>query len=382
MQSLRYRLFASLAILGFASIAVANAPRESFDADDVAAANTLVQTLSVTDWLGPMAPLALSPFFGVTVLSGLSLYGPDWATNNPLLSSSSALNNEVLFFAFLGLTIATSLPRFSKVSKPLAQALDQLETYSVIVIIVAIKMFASWNSASGETPPVAMIQLGIVSVSADVLLSTAMIINMVVINTVRFFFEFLVWLTPFPAVDAIFEACNKSLCAALLAIYAFSPMIATVINLIVLVAAAFIFKWASRQVRFYRTMLLDPLVAMFSSGYSKARSGKIIVFSKKQMGPFPAKSRLALSQAAEGQWQLESAEWFGRTQEFGIQQSDAPRLDRGWLMHAITTARGDLVFSRRYDRNFKEVIQQLGLSVSEHETRSEKTHVTVAGEFA
>jgi len=40
----------------------------------------------------------------------------------------------------------------------------------------------------------------------------------------------MVWLTPIPLVDAIFGVCNKTLSAALMAVYAFSPLLATGIN--------------------------------------------------------------------------------------------------------------------------------------------------------
>ncbi len=42
---------------------------------DIVAAQQLSQQLSVAEWLGPMAPVALSPFFGIMLLSGLSFFG-------------------------------------------------------------------------------------------------------------------------------------------------------------------------------------------------------------------------------------------------------------------------------------------------------------------
>ena len=194
---------------------------DTFDAKDIAATSSWVNSTEVAQWLGPLAPVALSPFFGVTCLSGLALWGPEWATDNALLGQSGPLRNPTLFFVLLGLTVLTSLPRLTKVSKPFAQAVDRLETYAVIVILLAIKVSSSMES--GGDPQVAMVQLGMLSFTVDTLLAIAMAINILVINSVKFFFEFLVWLTPVPFLDAIFEVCNKSLCAALMAIYAYSP---------------------------------------------------------------------------------------------------------------------------------------------------------------
>ena len=45
--------------------------------------------------------------------------------------------------------MATSLPRLTKVSKPMAQAIDQLETYAAIITILII----GWYAGSIESPP-------------------------------------------------------------------------------------------------------------------------------------------------------------------------------------------------------------------------------------
>ena len=115
----------------------------------------------------------------------------------------------------------------------MAQAIDQLETYAAIITILIIR----WYAGSIESPPemamaeVQVMHMGFFSFTSDALLSIAAIINILVINSVKFFCEVMVWLTPFPFVDALLEAGNKALCAGLIAIYAYSPMIATVLEL-------------------------------------------------------------------------------------------------------------------------------------------------------
>jgi len=86
----------------------------NFGADDIAASSAFAESLGIADWLGPLAPVALSPFFGVTCLSGLALWGPEWVTDNALLGKAGPLQNETLFFIFLALTLLTSLPRLTK----------------------------------------------------------------------------------------------------------------------------------------------------------------------------------------------------------------------------------------------------------------------------
>ena len=340
------------------------------DATEIAAANQWVSSLGIAEWLGPLAPVALSPFFGVTCLSGLSLWGPESVTNNALIGQNSVLRSQMLFWIFLALTLLTSIPRLTKVSKPFAQAVDRLEAYSVIVILLAVKFAAS--QTSGE-PEIAMIQLGIFSFTADALLAIAMVINILVINSVKFFFEFMVWLTPIPLLDALFEVCNKSICAALISVYAFSPTIATVINLCLLFVAFCIFRWVSRRVRFYRTMLLDPVLAWLWPSHGRTDVAELIVFPDDEIGPFPPKARLKLYRgdtAADG-WTLEEASWWRPDREVTIPSGSKPRVKLGWIINRIDFAQPDgelvkLCLSRRFDgAQLSEIIEELGMQLPE-----------------
>ena len=49
--------------------------------------------ISNVEWLAPLAPLALSPFFGITLLSGVACYGPEWLPNNALVHLHHAKYN-------------------------------------------------------------------------------------------------------------------------------------------------------------------------------------------------------------------------------------------------------------------------------------------------
>ncbi|MEO9590187.1 hypothetical protein [Rhodopirellula bahusiensis] len=376
---------------------VPDALEGDFDTRDIAAATAWADQLNLADWMGPLAPLALSPFFGVACLSGLSLWGPDWITDNALLGSSGPLRSVPLFAIFAVLAVLTSVPRLSKVSKPFAQAMDQLEAYSVIVILLAIKITASMTADSVGTDEaqlaaeaVPVYTAGIFSFTANTLLLIAMAVNMLVINSVKFFFEFLVWLTPFPTVDAIFEVCNKSLCAALMAVYAFSPTLATVFNFAILFVAALIFRWAGRRVKFYRTMLLDPVLARLWPGFATPDPRGVIVFAQNAVGPFPAKSCLRLRRGDDG-WLLTPAtpwsplSWGLSGDGHVLQCGSSPKLVRGWLTHSIQAESDDdavvlLKVSRRHDAHMTIVLEQCGLI--EHSESAEATQGGAARDSA
>jgi len=342
---------------------------EGVDTEAIATTSTWVQASGITELLGPLTPLALSPFFGVTCLSAISLWGPEWAGSSPMLGSNGALRSETIFITFLALTIISSIPRFTKVSKPFAQAVDRLEAYAVIIILLVIKISTSVETAADE--PVAMVQMGTFSAGLDTFLAIAMIINILVINSVKFFFEFLAWLTPVPFLDAIFELCNKALCLGLMAIYAFSPTLATIINLAFFVVALVLFRWIYRRTLFYRTMVLDPVFARIWPPHARPRYNELIVFNRAELEKFAAKSRLRLVRGDEENtgWILQETRWWLPQREHVLEPDTHLKIHLGWIMNSVQFTRNgkkcSLTFSRRYnEETLRSLADRMGIALT------------------
>ena len=323
-------------------------------------------TASVSEWLGPLAPIAISPFFGITILAGFSQFGGELLGSNNFISNNPVLSNPAVFWIFLGLTVFTSLPRFTKVSKPAAQAIDQLEAYAGIITIVLIRVLMSVGNSEPQTAM--LVEMGIFTFSADVLMSVAAIINIIVINTVKFCFEVMVWLIPFPFIDGLLEIGNKTLCAGLMAIYAWSPIVATVLNLILFVISLFIFRWAQRRVSYMRSALCDPIWAMVNKSYGVPKTSKLIVFPQSGIGPFPAKSKLQLQKTNTG-WQLARSSWFLPPKSIELSADKFQmKMHPGMLLNSIAVS-GDqndkLLFSKRYSNHLDKLSELTGIAQSE-----------------
>lgn len=360
-----------------------NLSGDPFPAGDmarVAALEGLSQSASVAEWLGPMAPIALSPFFGIACLAALSQYGAEWIPGNTFLSNNAILNDPVVLWIFVGLTLLTSLPRLTKVSKPMAQAIDQVETYAAIITILIVR----WYAGSFEsTPEIAMaevqvVQMGFFSFSADALLSIAAIINILVINSVKFFCEVMVWLTPFPFVDALLEAANKSLCAGLIAIYAYSPTIATVLNLILFALALVAFRWTQRRVTWLRSVLIDPIRARLQPAYGQPTGGSLIVFAQKAFGPFPAKARIELTPNDSG-WTLRQRQWLFADNEMQLDRTTSQlSMQSGIVTNRIEVTgpeSGSLLFTQRYGGALDVLCQQVAVSNADRSSLSTETAI-------
>ena len=342
---------------------------DGIDAETIATTSGWIHASGITELLGPLTPLALSPFFGVTCLSAISLWGPEWASSSPMLGANGALRSETIFIIFLILTIISSVPRFTKVSKPIAQAADRLEAYAVIIILLVIKMTTAMEAPGDE--PVAMLKMGVLSMSFDTFLAIAMIFNILIINSVKFFFEFLAWLTPIPFLDALFELCNKTLCLGLMAIYAFSPTLATIINLAFFVVALIMFRWIYRRTLFYRIMVLDPVLARLWPPYAKPKNAELVVFNRTDLGKFAAKSRLRLMYCEEKSagWILQESRWWLPQREHIIECDSGLQMHLGWIMHSVKFNSGGtehcLTFSRRYnEETLRTLAKKLGITMT------------------
>ena len=278
----------------------------------IAAATGLSRQVSTQEWLGPLSAIAISPFFGLACLSGVATYGPDWLqSRSSLFSESSPLNNPLLFWVMLGLTVVTSLPRLTKVSKPFSMAVEKLEMYSVIIIFLAMKFMSSAElpSEEGLAQTHVVMTAGIATMPVDVLFAIAAAMNIVVVNTIKLFIEVLVWLIPVPTIDAVLELGNKSLCVALMAIYAYSPLLATALNLCILGVCCLVFFRAKRNLAYMKELLLMPLLRKVMSWPSDSQ--RIVGFVTKPWNGLPTKSALILTKTGNSdQVQMVKRGWF------------------------------------------------------------------------
>ena len=348
-----------------------NLTEDPLTSSDAAKIDRIATSVNWAEWLGPLAPIAISPFFGITILAGISQFGGSWVENS-FISNNPVLSNPAVFWVFLCLTIMTSLPRFTKVSKPAAQAIDQIEAYAGIITIVLIRLVTAMSDSEtgglGANTAMLVVEMGVFTMGAEVLLSLAAIVNIFVINTVKFFFEVMVWLIPFPMVDAALEVTNKSLCAGLMAVYAWNPTVATIINLAIFVACLFAFRWINRRVQYMRSVLCDPVWNLVSPSYGTPTKPELVVFPQTGIAGFPAKSKLLLQPTQDG-WQLIQPRWFLPSKVAQLSgSSHQMEIQSGMLLNSISLSgvtAGKLLFSKRYSRNLDQLAELINARQSD-----------------
>lgn len=349
------------------------------------------RSIPFAEYLGPLAPVALSPFFGITMLSGAA-YLSEWGYlhDNTFLTNSKTLLNPAVFFSFLLLTLFTSLPKLTKVSKPLAQAVDQLEAYAGIATIVVLQGVARMQlgeggEAAGEA---VVLQAGILAFTESTLIMAVSAVNIFVINTIKFLFEVLIWLSPVPAIDAAFEAALKTTCGALMALYVFSPVLAAGLNLVIFLLCLVLFGWAFRVGNFYRVVLFGPVTKGILRGIGLGRepalnstrlpgslrgaysdpSCVLPVYPACKLPGFPKRGKAYLICRSDGAVHLVRPKWLGGFILYEIPDESKPlSVSRGILGNVIRR-QGEgtplkLIFSKSFNPCFDAVAEALGVQV-------------------
>jgi hypothetical protein len=149
-----------------------------------------------------------------------------------------------------------------------------------------------------------------------------MAINLIVVHTVKLFIDVLIWLIPFPTVDAMLELANKSICGLLLGIYAFSPFLALLINLAIFAVSAVLFFRVKRRLAYLHELMVAPLWSKLL-GSPAASSGRQRVFLVRPFAGFPALTCGELVRDAQGQiHELHLRGWTASQKHVGRLQPD------------------------------------------------------------
>jgi hypothetical protein len=238
-------------------------------AAEVMGAGHLIQQV-----FGPMPAVAGTPFLGLSVLSGAALLSEtDFVRNsdsavlrgfrdNALLAEARRYSTLPLFLSLLGLSLLTWLANSGKIRGAFGKLLRVAEDSSVLVTYGLLALVTLLGATRGAAAPrVAVVtEMGVWSVPSDILLALGLAMAMAVMMTVRYAFDVLIWLSPFPFVDFGFETLKKVLSLGFMAIYFMSPVAASALGILVLLPALFLYRWALRILSFTFRIVLRPLL--------------------------------------------------------------------------------------------------------------------------
>jgi hypothetical protein len=243
-------------------------------------------------------------------------------------------------------------------------------------VVYVLADFGLEESAKGAE---VIYQAGFISFTKETLLLAAAVCNIFVINVVKYFFELLVLISPIPLIDAIFEASNKAVAGVLSLIYAFSPGIALVIDLLLFGLCLLVFGRVWRLLRYYRNMLLLPVTGGFlrvrerdmrvSERFGEAAGGGRLlcrVFPSRDVGRIKKKSLCYLFGKDDGLVLVRPGLFWGARSERLGKDNVEVEVEKGVLGNRVKFSEPggkgvfSLIFSHFYDDKFDEIRKEAG----------------------
>jgi hypothetical protein len=167
-------------------------------------------------------------------------------------------------------------------------------------------------------------------------------------------------------------------------LYAFSPTIATGVNVLMFLVCLVVFRWGYRRQVFFRQMLFDALRGLVASP-SSVSGHDLTVFPAEAMGPFRPRDRCTLSRTGSG-WLLSRRRILRSPLVMEISDQDCrPVVTVGFLTNSVEIqAEGihHLTFGRAYNSVLPELAQKMGWQLSDPAESGAAARDGLKAEFA
>ena len=154
-------------------------------------------------YIAQLAPMAVNPYLTVFLTSLFSNLG--W--ENALVTTNPYLGNYWVLGITGTLVLLTSLPKIlgDKLAGPLAMTINYLDSKAAVLINLLILVVPVLFDQSPALEETAVQTMGIDLDIRTVILIFVSVYYLIVVMTVRFFLETMIFLSPFPLVDSAFE---------------------------------------------------------------------------------------------------------------------------------------------------------------------------------
>ena len=199
--------------------------------------NRLVMSTAV------VAPLGINPLIALGAL-GFAAQGGHWTPPQGLeVVSSPWVWGTLLLLGFI-----LKFGRSFKLTKPLAEFIGTSESVlglisTALVVWPVTESLVSTHMQAGVAAQFGLLMFGFLAYS--------------VVCAMRLAFDILIWISPFPLVDAAFQIAKLVVTVALILLAIFFPWVAFFVNLAIVLVSLLALRWALRLTRFAMTVAGD-----------------------------------------------------------------------------------------------------------------------------
>lgn len=297
-----------------------------------------------------VGPLGLSPFFALAAF-GLAANVGIWAPPEGLTFVASPL----AWGPLLALGCLLQFGRSTKLTKPIAELLGTGE--SLLALVVAALVFLPHLEPNGAASHA---EAGLAD---GLLFLTVAGTGLMALVALRTALDVLIWLSPIPFVDAMFQAIKLVLTLSLVALAIVSPWAALVVNALLLAGTFLALRWAIRTTTFGLTVAHDLTLGRLEEKRLLPRDPVV----SADLGPFTVFTSEVpgTKRRARGELMLRAGRWFLEVGRLGrsplsVPLGDAEKavLRKGWVSSELVLPGGTVLLPPRYRHLTDAIVEE------------------------
>jgi hypothetical protein len=229
-----------------------------------------------TATMGYLPAWANAPSLALAVLGGVALVADsDYARSSTLPLVQSVRRNPLVRAArrysspwvvgFLALmAVAHFVFSSTKILHHAGHAFKHVEGAAATTVLPLLLLALPTTPVEASLHGPALLLAGFVPALTwqSALFISGMLLALVAVMVVRMALEILIWLSPIPFVDFVFQTAKHIFTIGLMGLYFVSPVAAAVVAGIVVAISLLLLPWAVRWVRFAYLVVANPLLSM------------------------------------------------------------------------------------------------------------------------
>ncbi len=227
--------------------------------------DTLDQNATLIDQFAQLAPMGINPYLTVFLTSLTAKIGfhNDFVATNPFFNNwfiTILFGVLFLFTASVGTVFKTN-----KATAPIALVDNYLSNHAALLINGFI-MLAPTIFSSDSLHEEVVYQAGFLSVSLKtILVLITSMYFLVIVMSVRFFLDILIFFSPFPLIDSALEISKIIVSLIFVFISIISPMLSVIISVLMFIVALIFYRRSVRLIQKTKYLIIYPILNLFRS---------------------------------------------------------------------------------------------------------------------
>ena len=230
-------------------------------AQETTATSTIHQNTGFASMLAQLLPMGINPYATVFLTTVFSKFGLE----NQYVATNPFFDSWIVLLIFGGLFLFTSLVgtvfKTNKATAAIGLADNYLSGHAAIIINVFVILAPTFFTSSETT---VLQEASFLSVSLKTLaILIVSIYFLVVVSSVRFFIDILIFLSPIPLIDSILEIAKIVVTFFFVLLAAIFPMTSAVIAVIIFLFSLVFYKRSIRSINQTKYLFVYPILNFF-----------------------------------------------------------------------------------------------------------------------